>query len=148
MDDVDPFTLASAVKDPDKNARSFIAPLFSAMCADRRDELAAAWKAIYTHPAYPHDIIFVTAANVDDDELTSMLLAFDAMPIVTGPENVRYEMSTREGRASIKEGYLKGKWKSANLWPEGATPIDELRRHFGSFFHEQYSRIMHTREAA
>ena len=148
MDDVDPFTLASAVKDPDKNARSYIAPLFSAMCADRRDELASAWKAIYTHPKYPHEIIFVTAANVDDAELKSMLLAFDAMPIVTGPENVRYEMSTREGRASIKEGYLKGKWKSANLWPEGATPIDELRRHFGSFFHEQYSRIMHTREAA
>ncbi len=147
MDDVDPFSLASAVTNPDKNARSFIAPLFSALCADRRDELAAAWKAIHTHPKYPREKALITADDVDDLELKSMLIAFDAMPVIDGPAGAKCDMATREGRAAIKDGYLKGAWKSAGLWPDGATPIDELRRTFGAFFAQEYARIVATREA-
>jgi ABC-type Fe3+ transport system substrate-binding protein len=141
IDDVDPFTLASAVPDQDKNARAFIAPLFSAMCADRRDELDRAWKAIRTHPAYPRDRALVTADDVTDPTLKSMLEKFDAMPVVVGPEGKNFDIATREGRAAVRDGYLKGKWKDAGLWPEGASSGDELRRLFGRFYSAQYAEI-------
>jgi ABC-type glycerol-3-phosphate transport system substrate-binding protein len=141
IDDVDPFTLASAVPDQDKNARAFIAPLFSAMCADRRDELDRAWKAIRTHPAYPRDRALVTADDVTDPTLKVMLEKFDAMPVVVGPEGKSFDIATREGRAAVRDGYLKGKWKDAGLWPAGASSADELRRLFGRFYSAQYAEI-------
>ncbi|MFM7259099.1 MAG: ABC transporter substrate-binding protein [bacterium] len=145
IDDVDPFTLASAVTDPDKNARAFIAPLFSAMCADRRDELDRAWRAIRTHPAYPRHRALVTADDVTDPELKSMLEKFDAMPVVAGPEGASFEIATREGRAAVRDGYLKAKWKDAGLWPAGASSTDELRRLFGRFYTAQYAEIAAAR---
>jgi len=145
IDDVDPFTLASAVTDPDKNARAFIAPLFSAMCADRRDELDRAWRAIRTHPAYPRHRALVTADDVTDPELKSMLEKFDAMPVVAGPEGALFEIATREGRAAVRDGYLKAKWKDADLWPAGASSTDELRRLFGRFYTAQYAEIAAAR---
>jgi ABC-type Fe3+ transport system substrate-binding protein len=141
IDDIDPFTLASAVENPDKNARNFIAPLFSAMCADRRDELVAAWRAIRTHPSYPVDRALVTADDVTDPQLKSMLLEFDAMPIIEGPQGSTHDIASREGRAAVKDGFLKAKWKDAALWPEGASPTDELRRRFGEFYTEQFEKI-------
>ncbi len=145
IDDVDPFTLASAVPDQDRNARAFIAPLFSAMCADRRDELDRAWRAIRTHPAYPQDRALVTANDVTDPTLKAMLEKFDAMPVVTGPDGTQYDIATREGRAAVRDGYLKGKWKDAGLWPEGASSSDELRRLFGRFYTSQYAAIVALR---
>ena len=142
IDDVDPFALASKVENPDRNARAFIAPLFSAMCADRRDELARAWDAIRMHPAYPVGTPLVTAADVDDPTLKAMLEAFDAMPDVAGPDGTRVSAATREGRAAIRDGWIKGGWKAAGLWPEGASSIDELRRRFGAFHSAQYRRIV------
>ena len=141
LDDVDPFALASAVKDPDKNARAFIAPLFSAQCADRRDELARAWDAIRLHPAYPRDRALVTAGDVSDPALRGMLEDFDAMPTIDGPGGTRHDLGTRAGRAAIRDGWLKGKWAGEGLWPEGASPADELRRRIGAFYSEKYARI-------
>jgi ABC-type Fe3+ transport system substrate-binding protein len=147
IDDIDPFTLASAVKDPDKNARAFIAPFFSAICADRRDELAGAWKAIREHPAYPRAAdgrgVLVTAADVSDPTLKAMLEAFDRMPVVKGPDGVEHDLATREGRAAVAEGYLarQPKWRGTGLWPEGASAPDELRRLIGGFSSAQYAGI-------
>jgi len=147
IDPIDPFTLASAVKDPDRNARAFIAPLFSAICADRRDELARAWTAIRSHPAYPHAKggpgVLVTAADVTDPTLKAMLEAFDRMPTVAGPDGTVHDIATREGRAAVAEGYLarQPKWQGSGLWPDGASPTDELRRHFGAFSTERYREV-------
>lgn len=141
IDHVDPFTLASKVENPDRNARAFIAPLFSALCADRRDELARAWDAIRLHPSYPHDRALVTAGDVSDPTLKAMLEQFDAMPLIAGPESSSHDLATREGRAAIRDGWLKGKWSEANLWPLGASAADELRRSMGAFYSEQYARI-------
>jgi hypothetical protein len=141
LDDVDPFELASAVENPDRNARSFIAPLFSALCADRRDELAEAWRAIRTHPAYPKGVALVVADDVDDPELKAMLEAFDAMPPIDAPGGASETLETREGRAAIRAGWLKGGWKDAGLWPAGAAPADELRRRMGGFFSRKYREI-------
>jgi len=142
IDQVDPFAIASKVENPDRNARAFIAPLFSAMCADRRDELARAWEAIRTHPAYPADRALVTAADVADPVLKRMLEAFDAMPAIDGPEGSRHDIATREGRASVRDGWLKGKWKDAGLWPDGASSADELRRRMGAFYSARYAEIL------
>ena len=138
---VDPFVLASKVESPDRNARAFIAPLFSALCADRRDALARAWDAIRTHPAYPRAPALVTAADVDDPGLKAMLEAFDAMPKVPGPDGSMHDVGTREGRAAIRDGWLKGKWKDAGLWPAGASSADQLRRVMGAFYAGQYRWI-------
>jgi ABC-type Fe3+ transport system substrate-binding protein len=142
IDDVDPFALASKVENADRNARAFIAPLFSALCADRRDELARAWDAIRSHPAYPTDRALVTAADVGDPTLKAMLEAFDAMPEIDAPEGASVSAATREGRAAIRDGWIKGNWRSAGLWPEGASSVDELRRRFGAFYSAQYRRIV------
>jgi hypothetical protein len=31
---------------------------------------------------------------------------------------------TREGRAAIRDGWLKAKWAGQGLWPEGASPAE------------------------
>lgn len=146
IDDVDPFALASAVVNPDKNARAFIAPLFSAMCADRRDELADAWRAIRTHPNYPRadelSKVLITADDVSDPQLKSMLVAFDAFPAVAAPNGATLDLNTREGRAAIRDGWLKGKFNGAGLWPDGASASDELRRQIGAGIDENYARIV------
>jgi Mrp family chromosome partitioning ATPase len=141
IDHIDPFTLASKVEDPDKNARAFIAPLFSALCADRRDELARAWDAIRLHPAYPRDRTLVTAADVDDPTLKSMLQAFDAMPMIDGPDGSKHDLGSRKDRGEIRDGWLKGKWKDARLWPDDASSADQLRQRLGEFYHDSYARI-------
>jgi hypothetical protein len=50
--------------------------------------------------------------------------------------------ATREGRGAIRDVWIKGGWKAAGLWPEGASSIDELRRRFGAFHSAQYRRIV------
>ena len=140
-DKVDPFLLASAVENPDPNARAFIPILFSALCADRRASLHAAWKAITEHPAYPKDHALVTAADVTDPTLHAMLLAFDAMPTAQSPDGA-IALDSPKGRAAIRDGWLKSKWKSAKLWDVNSAPAEELRRAWGEFFEGQYTAIV------
>jgi len=148
IDQVDPFELASAVRDPDPNARGFIAPLFSAICADRRRELARAWRAIREHPAYPASAsgrgMLVTAADVDDPTLKAMLEAFDAMPVVRGPDGAEHDLSTRDGRAAVAAGFLAKNpaWAGTGLWLEGSSPSDELRRRLGQSVAERYAEVV------
>lgn len=141
IDQVDPFALASAVPDPDRNARALVAPVFSALCADRRDELARAWRAIRMHPAYPRDKALVTAADVTDPSLKAMLAAFDAMPPIEGPNGEQHDLALRAGRAAVRDGWLRGGWKDEGLWPEGASGGDELRLRMGRFFAAQYGIV-------
>lgn len=141
VDQVDPFALATAVPDPDRNARALVAPVFSALCADRRDELAHAWAVIRTHPAYPKNRALVTAKDVEDAELKALLEAFDGMPRIDGPSGASHDLATREGRAAVREGWLRGGWKDAGLWPAGASGAEELRLRLGLFFSGQYARI-------
>jgi iron(III) transport system substrate-binding protein len=141
VDQVDPFALATAVPDPDRNARALVAPIFSALCADRRDELARAWAVIRTHPAYPTNRALVTATDVEDARLKALLEAFDAMPRIEGPDGSMHDLATREGRAAVREGWLRGGWKDAGLWPTGAAGAEELRLRLGIYFSGQYARI-------
>lgn len=141
IDKVDPFLIASAVAEPDRNARALIAPIFSAMCVDYREELLAAWSAIRSHPAYPQGGGLVTADDVDDPQLKIMLGEFDAMPSVPGPGGETVSLGSREGRAAVRDGWLNAKWRDAGLWPPGASAPDRLRRTLGEFFSTRYRSI-------
>jgi hypothetical protein len=66
------------------------------------------------------------------------------MPVVKGPDGVEHDLATREGRAAVAAGYLarEPKWLDSGLWPDGASPVEELRRLLGTFSTAQYARIV------
>ncbi len=147
IDQVNPYELATAVTNPDRNGRAFIAPLFSAMAIDSHHELREAWKAIIVHPAFPSAAERAgdrpaVAADTDDPVLRQMLELFDAMPELTGPRGRRIGLGDPASRALLRDGWLREQWKDEKIWPVEATPADELRRRARAFFIEQYARIV------
>ncbi len=142
VDEVDPYAVASAVENPDSSMRSYIAPLFAAAAMDRAPLLQAAWDAIVDHPAYPRDGSLVLAAEVDDPTLKAMLERFDAMPIFPGPDGGTWSIGDRAGRDEVKQGWLRGGWRDAALWPADAAPPTEFRKRAGEFFEAQYREIL------
>ncbi|HMN95871.1 MAG TPA: extracellular solute-binding protein [Phycisphaerales bacterium] len=153
VDAVDPYAIATAVAAPDRNVRSFIVPLFSAMAIDEHARLRRAWRAIVEHPSYPTPVPgerppIVVASDVADPELAEMLRLFDELPAVRAPERAVIDLATTEGRALARRGWLGSApaWADQGLWPRETAPADELRREFRAFFVERYDRIeRHTR---
>ena len=125
----------------DRNSRAFIAPLLSAMALDQRDALEAAWTAIISHPAYPDTDAVVTAADVDDTQLAAMLEAFDAMPVVPGPDG-DLAVDDAADRGVIKRGRLRGGFDDLGMWHEQQRGIDAFRQACGAFFAEQYATVV------
>ncbi len=149
VDQVDPWSVASAVPDPDSSMRAFIAPIFAAAAMDRAPLLQAAWDAIVEHPAYPTGGGLVRSVDVDDPTLAAMLDRFDAMPPFPGPEGVEFDLSERNSRGAVRQGWLRGGWKDAGLWPADAAPASEFRRRAGEFFEAQYLEVLRLgREAS
>lgn len=151
VDQVNPYEIASAVAEGDPVVRPFIAPLFGAMAMDAHDELVAAWNAIVDHPAYPRptsgamdpaQTSIITAEDVADPTLREMLRLFDAVPVVPTPDGAELALDTAEARRAIRNGWLRGAWGDARLWPPQASPADELRRRFREEFRENYRRIV------
>lgn len=142
VDQVDPWTVASAVPDPDSSMRSFIAPLFAAAAMDRALLLQAAWDAIVEHPAYPPGGGLVRAEDVDDPTLAAMLERFDAMPEFPGPDDRELDLGDRASRGELRQGWLRGGWKDQGLWPADAAPASEFRRRAGEFFEAQYREVL------
>jgi len=144
IDRVDPVEIASAVPDADRNMRAFIAPLFSAMAVDQHHRLQRAWRAITSHPAYPDHGGLVTADEVDDPGLRAMLEAFDAMPSVRTPEDGMISIDTAAARATIRDGWLRGRWSDAGLWHRESTGGETLRREFTRFFADRYDDVIES----
>ena len=142
MDRIDPYADAREPEFPDRAMRSFIAPLFGAMAMDTHEQLMAAWDAIVSHPAYPDVEGLVTAEMVDDPQLKAMLVEFDAMPEVEGPDGGMISLATPEGRAVVKSGWLKRTWAGKDLWPDDAEPGRVLRQQFSAFFGRQYADVV------
>jgi iron(III) transport system substrate-binding protein len=141
-DPVDPFAIASAVEKPNPDLRSFLPPIFVAFAIDSRRELAAAWEAIVTHPAYPRDRPgVVRAADVDDPTLRRMLELFDELPTVPGPGGTSYSLADLASLGPVRSGWLRGGWKGEGLWPEGASPAELFRSDAIGFFRDRYRRI-------
>ena len=144
IDQVDAFELAAPVENPHRHFRAFVPVLFAAMAMDTHDELTKAWQAIVTHPAYPATGGMVTAADVDDPELRSMLERFDALPTISGPAGEVYLMGERDHLSAVKAGWLDEEWAAEGLWEPESTPADALRKRFGAFFREAYQEIAAT----
>lgn len=125
----------------DRSTRAFIAPLLSAMALDERRGLEHAWRRIVTHPAYPDTTAVVTAADVDDPELRAMLIAFDAMPDLPGPDGSVLSLGRLQDRQAIKAGWLREGWSEAGLWNSQQRGGDAFRQHAGTFFRKQYATV-------
>jgi len=125
----------------DRSTRAFIAPLLSAMALDQREALTGAWRRIVSHPAYPHGVGLVTAADVEDPELHAMLQAFDAMPVLPTPDGVGCSLDAAADRATIKSGWLRDEWRDDNLWNPEQRGLDAFRREAGRFFRQQYATV-------
>ena len=83
----------------------------------------------------------VTADMVDDPQLKAMLVEFDAMPEVQGPDGGLVSLATPGGRALVKAGWFKRVWAGKGLWPDDAEPARVLRQRFSDFFASQYMDI-------
>jgi iron(III) transport system substrate-binding protein len=152
IDQVDPYTVATAVEKPNRHYRSFLPPLFVAMAIENRALIRRAWEAIIHHPAYPAAPTngaarpIVTAADVSDPVLREMLERFDAMPMIPAPNGATMELGDPERLGAIRDGWLKGGWKDAQLWPADAAQGEVLRSIMTAFFREQYERIIRLGE--
>ena len=129
VDKVDPWKIATPVASPNRAMRSFITPMFRGIALDQPERLRRAWKAIFEHPSYPHDQgPLVTADDVEDPQLRAMLVAFDRMPVVPGPQGGRFDLGDPSQLATVKTGWMRGGFDEDGLWPEPADPREILRR--------------------
>ena len=142
VDQVNPYETARPAPYPDRNMRAFIAPIFSAMAMDNHEALSHAWKAIFTHPAYPETTDVVTAADVQNEELRAMLLAFDAMPLIRTNQSSDLSMETPENRKTLKYGWLRNQWIEEGLWHPEDYGSTALKRETAVFFKEQYKAVL------
>ncbi len=146
IDQVNPFETATALENPERAVRSFIAVVFAAMAMENHHQLRAAWERIIAHPAYPAGRELVDAKMVTDPELRAWLTAFDAMPTVPGPDDVRYELTSTTHLSRIKSGWFGKEWADSGIWPKEASPADAMRRQCAAFFRGQYESIVRQTE--
>jgi len=146
IDPIDPFEVARKPPYEDRNARDFIVPLYAAMVMDEHDRARAAWQAIYGHPEHAQFVaqghLVVRAEEARDDRLKRMLLLFDAMPTLPGPDGREYALASTASLGVLKAGWLGKEWEKAGLWHAGLDPAMVLRRRFAEFFRRQYDEIL------
>lgn len=142
VDQLNPYETARPAPFPDNNMRAFIAPIFSAMAMDNHDELVDAWKDILKHPAYPDTPGIVTSRDVEDAELSAMLLQFDAMPSFLSNDQVELSMDSPENRKLLKYGWLRDQWIEDDLWHPEDHGSAALKRNAGDYFRNQYMKVI------
>ncbi len=141
IDQVNPYEDAVKAPYPDRNMRAFIAPLFSGMAMDFHELLSEAWHDIFTHPAYPSSSTIVTADDVDDPELKSMLVAFDAMPLVQTPDGL-VQLDSPSERAIVKKGWLRDGYRTDHYWHEEERGLRAFQNNVAQFFSSQYELVL------
>jgi hypothetical protein len=129
-DKVDPWLLATAIANPNPDFRAFVAPLFVAMAIDNRSLLREAWACIAAHPEYPQDGRVLLASEATDPNLRAMLAEFDALPRLSGPSGTVLDLSDASTLRAVRDGWIRGGWKDAGLWPANDAPADVMRRIF------------------
>ncbi len=143
VDQVDPWTIATAVEKQDPSFRAFLPVLFVAMAIENRALLREAWLAIVQHPAYPRNHAGIVGADdVTDSTLREMLQRFDALPEVAAPGGEQRSLADPANLAAVKAGWLKSGWKNDGLWPVDAAPAEVLRAQMTAFFRSQYESIV------
>lgn len=152
IDQVDAFEIAAPLQEPNPHFRRFVAVLFAAIAMDTHHDLQRAWRAIVTHPNYPHGHPSDRIVTADDDDITdptlrTMLKLFDAMPTITGPAGRSYSLADLDDIAALHDGWLRSGWREHELWHPESTPADALRRHAVRFFRKNYHEITRLSEA-
>jgi len=146
IDKVNPYETARPSPYPDRNMRAFIAPVFSAMAMETHDELIEAWQAILSHPEYPKTTSIVTAEDVDDETLSAMLEAFDAMPSFLTNDQSMLSMKTPDNRKTLKYGWLRDQWSEDDLWHTEDHGSPALKREAAKFFSGRYESIVELKK--
>ena len=143
IDQVNPYKHAVKAPYPDRNMRSFIAPVFSGMAMDFHELLSEAWNEIVTHPSYPDVSGIVTAEDVEDLELRQMLIAFDAMPEVQTPNGIMHFNSV-SSRAIVKKGWLRDGFANIDYWNKEERGLRAFQNNVARFFKRQYESILES----
>ena len=141
LDRVDPFSEAKPAAYPNRAARSFIVPLFSAMAMDHRNELRDAWRAIIQHPSFPKSEGLIMAEEVEDPELRAMLEAFDSLPPIPMPNGKTADLNDPEVLAEVKSGWLRDGFQSKGWWDPESSGTMALQGRASSFFLSQYRKV-------
>jgi hypothetical protein len=142
VDKVDPWKLAREFSNPNPHVRSFVMPIFVAMAMENRSLLRTAWSLIAAHPEYPRDGRMLLASDAKDPTLRAMLEAFDAMPLVPGPNGTRIDLADETVLGPVRDGWMRGKWKDAGLWGANDVPTDVLRRILSDGFKANLQRVI------
>ena len=142
VDKVDPWKLARVISNPNPHVRSFVVPIFVAMSMENRSLLRTAWALIAAHPEYPRDGRMLLASDATDPTLRAMLTAFDAMPVVPGPNGTTFDLADESALAQVREGWMRGKWKDAGLWGANDVPTDVFRRILSDGFKANLQRVI------
>ena len=142
VDKVDPWKLAREIPNPNPHVRSFVVPIFVAMAMENRSLLRTAWALIAAHPEYPRDGRMLLASDATDPTLRAMLTAFDAMPVVPGPNGTTFDLADESTLAQVREGWMRGKWKDAGLWGANDVPTDVFRRILSDGFKANLQRVI------
>lgn len=141
VDRVNPYDFAQPFDIFDPAYGALLPVLFSAMAIDQHAALTRAWRAIVSHPAYPPGGGLVTAAEVTDPALREMLERFDAMPTIPGPQGATYSLADPSVLAAVRDGWLRGGWSDAELWPRERGPEETLRSLAAAFFRGNYEWV-------
>ncbi len=141
VDRVDPFA-EQAPMNSNPHFRDFVSPLFVSMALNQAPELRAAWRRIFTHPAYPHGGGIVSAADVTDPELARWLEAFDALPTLPGADGAVIDLSEIAELPTARAGWIRRGFTDQGLWSDRENPLTLMRRRCTEFFGSKYRSII------
>src|SRR5690606_32062176 len=78
--------------------------------------------------------------------LHEMLVLFDALPSVDGPDGEKYSLEDESVLGEIRRGWIRGEWAGHGLWHAESSPAETMRKRFGDFFRSNYGRIVQLAE--
>lgn len=120
VDKVNPFELARPIDNWDGQIRTFIPPLFSAMCIDTHHELQEAWRAI-------------NEAGVSHPDYEDMMAIFHSMPDVKTMDG---DLVSLDSPAHLKA--IQDRWRADPTGRE--AELDRIA--WTAFFRDNYRRIV------
>lgn len=142
----DPFADTSAP--PQRpHYRGLIGSIFNASVIANQALQREAWEAITNHPAYPQPADgqpapLVRSTDVKNPQLREWLRRFDDLPEVPGPNGAMYSLAREDDLAKIHAGWCEDGWKGLDLWGNGQSGEQALRRFLAGKMAENFEAIL------